>query len=247
MDGLMLHCGGQPATRQEIGAVPLPRETSTYMPAAHVLLIKKVIELTCDVLPVHLSAEAFGLARDGKQLFAHLRFTNGQANDEMGLCVGVVNSYDKSLPAKFAAGASVFVCDNLTLAGGVTYARKHTRNIWADLEEAILKRIAQAEANFESVIDDAMAMKSQKVTDLCAYRALGQLYGERVLSNHMMTVARNEWEKPSHKDFGPRNQWSLYNAITTALKRTPPEKVMENHLRLHEFFSGIEFDSIAVA
>jgi len=247
MEGLMLHCGGQPATRQEIQAVPLPRETKTYTPVAHELLIAKVIALTCDVLPVNLSDEAFGLARDGRQLFGHLRFANGKANDEMGLCVGIVNSYDKSLPSKFAAGASIFVCDNLMLAGGITYARKHTPNIWKDLEEAILSRIAQAEGNFDTVIDDAMLMRDRDVSDLCAYRVLGQLYGERVLSNHMMTEARREWENPTHKDFEPRNQWSLYNAITAALKRTPPDKIMERHLRLHELFNGAEFDSVAVA
>lgn len=247
MDGLMLHCGGKRATRKQITAVMLPEQTDTYIPVAHNLLVDKVVEITTEVLPVQLEAEAFGLARDGDQMFAHLRFKNGQGNKEMGLCVGLVNSYNKSLQVRLAAGASIFVCDNLMLAGGITYARRHTLNVWEDLEEAILERIAQAELSFETVVEDAKAMGDVDISNLCAYRVLGELYGERLLTNPMMSEARSEWEKPAHDDFKPRTKWSLYNAITASMKRTPPGKIMENHQRLHEYFNAGEFDSVAFA
>ncbi len=247
MNGLILHCGGKRATRKEISSVILPNETDTYKPVAHNLLVDKVIEITQDVLPIKLEAEAFGLAANGDQMFAHLRFKNGKGNAIMGMCVGLVNSYDKSLPAKLAAGASVFVCDNLMLTGGITYARKHTTNVWEDLEKAILERIDQAEVNFETVVKDAQLMREKNITDLVAYRVLGELYGERLLTNPMLSEARKEWEEPSHVDFQPRNQWSLYNAITASLKRTRPPKIVENHQRLHEYFNDGEIDTVAVA
>jgi len=247
MDGLMMHCGGKVATRDEIIAVGLPAETDTYKPVAHNLLVDKVIEITQDVLPVKLEAEAFGLARDGDQLFAHLRFKNGKGNNVMGLCVGLVNSYNKSLQVRLAAGASIFVCDNLALSGGITYARKHTSNVWEDLEKAIMERIAQAEINFETVVEDANKMRTVNISDLCAYRVMGELYGERLLTNPMMSEARKEWENPTHVDFEPRNKWSLYNALTAALKRTPPGKIIEHHQRLHEYFIEGEFASVVAA
>lgn len=246
MDGLMLHCGGQPATRAAISAISLPVETDTYKPVGHNLLVDKVIEIATDVLPITLEAESFGLAREGNRMFAHLRFQNGNANKEMGLCIGLVNSYDKSLQVRLAAGASVFVCDNLALSGGITYARRHTLNVWEDLEAAILERIGQAEGSFGDVVKAADIMRTVDITDQCAYRVLGELYGERLLTNPMMTEARSEWETPTHNDFEPRTQWSLYNAITAALKRTPPGKIVENHQRLHEYFSGDEFAAVAV-
>ncbi len=245
MQGLMLHCGGEPGTLSELSAVPLPAKTATYTPVSHHKLINRIIEITTDVLPVKLIAQGFGLSHEGRRLFAHLRFDNGHDDKDMGLCLGVVNSYDKRLPVKIAAGANVFVCDNLAFAGDITYMRKHTGDVWPIIEQAIKDHIGTTEDAFLNVSDNAKRMKKIQITDDKAYQILGLLYGQRLLTNPMMTIARREWDKPSHKAFEPRNLWSLYNDLTAALKLARPEEIIEKHRNLHEFFVGQKFKYVA--
>ena len=49
--------------------------------------------------------------------------------------LGLRNSHDKTFPAGIVAGASVFVCDNLSFSGEIKFARKHTRFIVRDLPQ----------------------------------------------------------------------------------------------------------------
>jgi hypothetical protein len=132
-----------------------------------------------------------------------------------------------------AFGASVFVCDNLALHGEVLKIRKHTTNIMADLEMMIITGVLRAKTNFSSVVDDAEIMKQVDVGDDGAFRALGHLFGHKVLSPRQMPVALKEWHQPSHVEFEPRTLWSLYNAVTEALKSSPPQSILEKHIRLH--------------
>ena len=54
-------------------------------------------------------------------------------NEDYCWVLGLRNSHDKTFPTGIVAGASVFVCDNLSFSGEVKFARKHTRFIMRDL------------------------------------------------------------------------------------------------------------------
>lgn len=248
LGGLMLHCGGQPATYDGLKAVPLPEQTDTYMPVSHTALVDKVVEITEASMDVTLQNAGFGLGSNGDHMFGHLRFRNGEQNDEMGFCVGLVNSYDKRLRVRMAAGANVFVCDNLAITGEITYTRKHTSGVWDDIEEAIRANLGGAQAVFDQIVMDADRMKSVQVSDDAAFQAMGLLYGRKILGNQMMTVARKQWEEPVYKAFEPRTQWSLYNAVNSALKLARPGDIMEKHRELHRLLGGptVRFDQTLV-
>lgn len=248
MDGLMLHCGGESATYKQIGAVPLPEQTDTYMPVSHKALIDKVVEVTQDVLHIKLDKAGYGLGSNGDHLFAHLRFNNPNATKEMGLCIGVVNSYDKRLRVRLAAGANVFVCDNLAITGDITYTRKHTTGVWPDIDDAIANSIGGAEAAFQQILEDAERMKMTEITDDVAFQVMGLMYGRGILKNQMLTIAHKQWINPEHKQFMPRTQWSLYNAINSALKKARPGDIMESHRALHRLLGGpsVRFDQSVI-
>jgi len=178
-----------------------------------------------------LHKSAFGTARAGAQLFGVLTFKN--VNTELGLSIALRNSYDKSLSVGMAFGASVFCCSNLALQGEVLKIRKHTTNVMADLEMMIITGVLRARTNFSSVVEDAERMKGIDLVDDGAYRALGHLFGHRVLSPRQMPVALKEWHNPSQEEFEPRNLWSFYNAVTEALKSSPPQSILERHIQLH--------------
>jgi hypothetical protein len=253
MKGLMLHCGGEPATLAEIGKVKMPKvgtrpstdkallakdpkaEIITYQPVNHRELIEKVIEITTDCLPVTPAGQAFGLRSKGDHMFGLLTFDHKSGCKDMGLQIGVANSYDKTIAAKIAAGASVFVCDNMCFSGEVTYARKHTKFVWDDIEETIESHILKSMAAFEDVVKQAELLKAVGLTNDQAFSALGVLHGRGIINGQQTNQAIKDWKKPRFKDFHPRNVWSLYNTANETLKRSRPDIVMEKHIELHNF------------
>ena len=84
------------------------------------------------------------------------------------------------------------------------------------------------------LVKDSDQMKALPFTDIEAYKTIGLLWGEGILLDRQIKPVREEWLKPSHPEFQPRNAWSFYNACTSALKTSTPHKIMEHHIKLHE-------------
>jgi len=224
--------GGQECSLEDLRDISLPVETRSYKPVSHYDLALNIARVAGDLLSgFSLHKSAFGTARTGAQLFGVLTFKN--VHTELGLSIALRNSYDKSLSVGMAFGASVFCCSNLALHGEVLKIRKHTTNVMADLEMMIITGVLRARTNYGSVVDDAESMKLIDIESDGAYRALGHLFGHKVLSPRQMPVALKEWISPSHPEFEPRTLWSLYNAVTEALKSSPPQSILERHIQLH--------------
>jgi len=237
---LLLHRGGESATLDDLRAVPLPEETETYKPVSHYDLAVSVAELAGSLLRGYtLEKGSYGLARDGNQLFSVLTYRNG-ISSEMGLSIGFRNSYDKSLSVGIAVGASVFVCDNLALTGQITIMRKHTVGVISTLEDDIITTVFRSQNNFHRIYEDSQVLKAWDLSDDDAYKLTGLLYGRGILTPRQLPVVKREWQNPSHEDFADRNAWSFYNAVTEALKTSPPNQIMERHIALHRLLAGGE-------
>jgi hypothetical protein len=230
---LLMHTAdGKYATLEELREIPVPKETPTYTPVSHYDLAKSLAEVSGTLLrDYELDRSQYGLARDGSQLFGVHTYRNG--SDSMGLSIGFRNSYDKSMSVGIAIGASVFVCDNLALTGEIAIARKHTTNVWQDLEELTITTIYRSQHNFHRIVEDAQIMQTQHLSDDDAYRLTGLLYGHGIITPRQIPIVKKEWLNPSHNEFEERNVWSMYNAVTEALKSAPPNKIMEKHIALH--------------
>ena len=172
---LLMHtASGEYCTLDELRNIPLPEETPTYKPVSHFDLATNLAEVSGTLLRDYvLDRSQYGLARDGAQLFGIHTYRNG--SDSMGLSIGFRNSYDKSMSVGIAIGASVFVCDNLALTGKIAIARKHTSNVWQDLEELTITTIYRSQHNFTKIVEDAQIMQGQHLSDDDAYRLLGLL------------------------------------------------------------------------
>jgi len=229
---LLLHQGGKQCSLQDLRDIPMPAETRSFKPVSHYDLAVNIAKVAGDLLSEFtLKSSQYGVARDFGQLFGVHTFQN--SNTELGLSIAFRNSLDKSLSVGMAFGASVFVCDNLALQGEIVKIRKHTTNIHTDLEEMILTGVYRARTSFISAVDDARLMQQIEISTDGAYHALGHLFGHKVLSPRQMPVALKEWNLPSHEEFEPRTLWSFYNAVTEALKSSPPQSIMERHIQLH--------------
>ena len=104
-------------------------------------------------------------------------------SDDYALVLGLRNSHDKMFPAGIVAGASVFVCDNLSFSGEVKFARKHTRFINRDLPQIVERAIgklvdlwhdqdARIGAYKEAEVDDRKSMISSSAPRMLACAAI---------------------------------------------------------------------------
>jgi len=234
---LLMHTsGGEYCTLDDLRNIPLPEETPTYKPVSHYDLATNLAKVSATLLRDYsLEKSNYGLARDGAQLFGVHTYRNG--SESMGLSIGFRNSYDKSMSVGIAIGASVFVCDNLSLTGDISISRKHSTNVWQDLEELTITTIYRSQHNFHRIVEDSQIMQGQHLSDDDAYRLTGLLYGHGIISPRQIPVVKKEWLTPSHDDFEDRNVWSFYNSVTEALKGSPPNKIMERHIGLHQLLT----------
>ncbi|MDQ5987355.1 MAG: hypothetical protein CSYNP_03095 [Syntrophus sp. SKADARSKE-3] len=238
MSGLLMHRGGEYVTKGDLDLIPMPEATESYVPVSHYHLADKFLTISQDILRDYtLIGENYGIARQGNQLFAVLKFQNEKA--EMGLSIAFRNSYDRSMAIGMAIGASVFVCDNLALSGEIVVMKKHTKNVWAELEETAIATIYRSQKNYEQIVCDAEAFKALPMENLEAYQLMGVLFGNGIISPRQLTTLKDEWLKPSYPEFEPRNMWSFYNGATEALKTSPPISIMEKHIQLHNTIQKI--------
>ncbi|MFC1888638.1 DUF932 domain-containing protein [Thermodesulfobacteriota bacterium] len=237
---LLMHTGGDYVTLDDLRNVPPPEETETYKPVNHWDLSVNLQKVSQTILKdCELVNSQFGLARQGKQMFGVLSYRQGQ-NDHVGLSIGFRNSYDKSMCVGIAIGASVFVCDNLAFTGEISVMRRHTANVWPDLEELIITTIYRSRSNFHKIEEASNQMRSAPLVDDDAFRWLGLLFGRAVLRPRQLPLVKKEWLTPSYEAFEERNLWSFYNACTSALKSCTPNRIMEKHIELHEIFANHE-------
>jgi hypothetical protein len=233
MDEFLIHKGGEIVTRQQLDLIKVPEETDSYVPVSHYHLTDKLLTVSQDLLTdFTLVGENYALARQGQQLFALLKFKND--NSEIGLSVAFRNSYDRSMSVGLAIGASVFICDNLALHGEIAVMKKHTKGIWNALEDLAITSLYKAGHKWEKVITDSERLKGIPVSNREAFQLMGLLYGQDIVSPRQLPVIREEWLRPTHNTFNQRNKWSFFNAVTEALKSTPPISIMEKHVRAYQ-------------
>ncbi len=233
---LLMQGGGEAATIENVKEIPIPKATRTYQPVSHEQLSTMLLQMAAHLLPgfTHDNSQ-YGLAAEGNKMFGVHTFKSGETS--MGLAIGFRNSYDRSMSLGVVVGSSVLVCSNLVLSGDITLLRKHTLHVQKDMQSMALSAIYKSQQVYHEILRDAEAMRLLALNDDNAHRMLGLVYGRGIITPRQIPVALREWQTPQHEDFSPRTVWSFYNAITEALKSSPPQSIMEKHLGLHRLFS----------
>lgn len=226
---MVLHCGGRLASWEEVDEVPLPVKTDSYHPVDHCDYIRFVEERARKELGASVRLESeYALNKDGNQLFFKITAPDIRQEDSKHcLSIGGRNSYDMSMSAAFALGIHLFICDNLMFTGDfVQLIRKHTKNVWRDIEAAVLQQMSKAEDTLFSWNRHIRELTEWEIDQDEGYKLIGLAQGNRVLSPTQANIAFREWRKPSHEDFAPRNAWSLHNGMTEAGKKFSPAKII---------------------
>ena len=227
---------------QQLAVIDLPERTKSYVPVSHKDFVDNIKDMASKLLPLYdLDTQKFGLAREGKQMFGTLTYKKMIVNSleptrDMGLSIGMRNSYDKSMSLGICSGSTVFVCENLMMSGEIVVMRTHRGRILDELKGIIFNAIVNAEHKFETLNADAQSFKTRDCDDHMAYGTIGRLYGNGILRERQLPVVKKEWNKPTHDAFSEKTLWRLYNAGTEALKTTPPMLRMNKQIKLHEAF-----------
>lgn len=239
MRGMMLQCGGQVVTLDEVRAVKVPEATNTWFPMGYIPMIEQLEKRAGDLLGAGIKDRQLGLGRNGDQFFGlwELDITDDEG---MGISIGARGSVDKSVAQGFVAGGNVFVCDNMMFCGdSVHVVRKNTRHVLDDVMAKIDDVLKAAVGSFDSLVSDRQRLKEIDVDTTRGYELIGRAVGTDVLRPTQANVAYREWKKSEHEEFRPRNLWSLYNAFTEGLKKGQAGDVISRHTGTHTFFSDI--------
>ncbi|WP_232289496.1 DUF932 domain-containing protein [Verrucomicrobium spinosum] len=214
---LILHCGAHKATLDEVQDVRTPRSTSSWCPIPHNRLIDTV-QKTLASTNLRIGTQAHSLSHEGHRYFGLMEILGPKNDDDYCWVLGLRNSHDKTFPAGIVAGASVFVCDNLSFSGEVKFARKHTRFIVRDLPGITERAIGQLMAKWHDQDKRIGAYKEADIEDTTAHDLIIRATDVGVCSNRLIPSVLKEWREPRYPVFEDRSVWSLFNAFTEALK-----------------------------
>lgn len=219
---LTLHCGAQHVALDEVANVTTPHATDTWTPIPHHQLIQTV-QRTLATTNLQIGTQAHSLSHDGHRYFGLMEIMGRQSNSDYCWVLGLRNSHGKTFPAGIVAGATCFVCDNLSFSGEVKFARKHTRFINRDLPQIVERAIGLLLAKWHDQDKRITAYKDAAIEDNHAHDLIIRACDVGVCSNRLIPTVLHEWREPRHREFGGRNVWSLFNAFTESLKGNLPE------------------------
>src|SRR5436190_5636094 len=162
MSRLMLHGGGWSATLADLAAVPVHEATESYVPVPYPRLVEE-IKLHVPRFGLEIVREDYGLAREGRQMFAVLTCRNGRPAPDYNLALGWRSSVDRSLAIGLVFGSNVICCSYLAFSGEVQAHRKHTVNVFRDLPDLIYTMLAKVSSMRSRIDGEIAAMKVREL------------------------------------------------------------------------------------
>lgn len=233
---MLLHCGAEVIPRTELGAVETPRATRTWCPLAHEHVLNEV-ELSLLVAGFQVRNQTHALSHEGARYFGVLEIERaGVARDDYSWLVGVRNSHDKSVPAGVVAGTRVFVCDNLAFSGMFKIQRKHTRYAYRDLRPLINEAVESLNVHLTGMDRKIDQLKSLGIRETTVHDLVVRAVDMGAITCSQIPDVLSEWREPSHKEFTPRNAWSLFNSFTEVTKSLAPHMQVPRGEALQRLF-----------
>lgn len=232
---LMLHCGADHATREQVANVTTPQPEGRHFPIGHTELIDR-IEQQLGGAGFSTVNEAYGLTADGARMFGMMQLSHDELGGDGGhsVVLGVRNSHDKTFSASIVAGSGVFVCDNLAFSGEIKVARKHTINILRDLNALTVRAVSKLAAAYRQQETAFEAYKAREISDDRAKALIVDSLQRKVFPVRDLPGVVKEWETPSHEEFAEKkNVWRLFNAVTEVAKGWSATNKLQRTQLLH--------------
>ena len=235
---MLLHCGAQTVSREDLLAVPTPRGTQTWYPLSHETILREVVG-QLESSGFAILEETHALSHEGARYFGVMSVTlPNRAEADFGWIVGIRNSHDQSYPAGLVAGTKVTVCDNLCFSGEVRISRKHTRFAERDLRHLTARAVGQLGDKFRGLDQRVIAYKAERINNARAHDIVIRAVDCAAITPAQIPDVLMQWRKPEHEAFEPRNAWSLFNAFTEVFKTVTPHTALRRGEALHGLFDA---------
>tara|TARA_R110000824_G_scaffold22371_6_gene81989 strand:+ start:461 stop:1204 length:744 start_codon:yes stop_codon:yes gene_type:complete len=234
---------------EEIASVPVPEAKGRYMPVSNADLSRMLIDgvkskysLKDEDLDI-----GFGLSQKDQQLFGSIivkesALLDREFKSSMMFCFR--NSYNKSLSIALLSGANCWICDNGQMVGDLIELRKHTLNVWNDLDTLVTRCVEGGQANFDKAMYHAKQLNRVELDERRMAEITGYARFQGVLMPQQESIVLEEIRNPSHEEHAVQSAWGLYNAFTQGMKHGPAGDSMARHRKTQEFFEA-EFDLVA--
>ncbi|MFN7394233.1 MAG: hypothetical protein ACK5U6_17585 [Pseudanabaena sp.] len=201
--------------------LPQVGRTSTYYPLPHIGFYMNAATVLTE-LGIGIVSNSFGLTPKRDRMFMWLE-TDAKIND-MPLCIGGRNSYDKSMSAGLCVGTKILVCSNKVLAsyenGGVV-SRKHTSAENIDelsREFSELVKVQQL-PNRKTLFEGLSVAKETGLSDRAAKELLVDLVLSNVIAPTDIPLIWKEFYEPSYSEFKSTSRtWRMLMACTEVFK-----------------------------
>jgi hypothetical protein len=232
-----------PAIKSALLKVDVPVATKSYQPVSH----KQIINMTLEELDknnLKVLSESYKMAREGRQAAGFYEI-GAKGDSEMRIRLGWHNSYDKSMPVRWAIGGHIIVCENGMVAGDLgAFKRKHTGTVLEDYTTQCQLHISSAGEMYDRLIREKQRMKEIEITKRASAELIGRMFLEEdLITATQLGIIKREMDNPSFDYKANGTVWQLYNHCTVAYKEEHPSLIIDRHVKHHDFFTK-EFELV---
>ncbi|KKM23614.1 hypothetical protein LCGC14_1613430 [marine sediment metagenome] len=229
----------------------VPARTETYSPIPHSFFLDTVSVEINNSRGLEVTGQRIYTNMNGHKLvgFTSVKHKGMESDPDFGLemMIGYKNSYDKSMSAALVAGVSVMICSNGLIGGDmVTFTRKHTGTIQAELREKVKEAITAMRDGFSKLVLEVDIMRDYQLTPKQKAELMGVMYfEENMVTPNQLSIIKNEMKESPY--FKGDSLWDLYNNVTESFKTSHPLSHIEDHIKLHSFMidvAGINSEEI---
>ena len=211
-----------------------PQQTRTYTPISHNEIISTIHDY-CRISNLKVVDEKYMTDKDCNQVTGKLTLDMG--DDTMGAMIGFQNSYNKTLSAKFAIGASVFICSNGMVVGDFAFKSKHQGDARYDMLYHMGDAIKATKLKFSDSVVLREDMKKIHFSEKSLHELIGKLFmNQDILRATQINMFQQEYNKAIPKyDYGvsKNNLWNIYNLCTDTIERkSHPSLYFNQHEKL---------------
>jgi hypothetical protein len=217
---LLVHCGSNKITREQLQLVPTPEATPTHHPLGHHAIVEALLEALA-FRHISVVRDEYAVSQDGMKMFGVLDLET--TFEGCRFSIGIRNSNDKSMRLAMTVGYRVCICDNMAFQGDFSpVLAKHTKKF--SLIDAISVGVDRMQRNFEPMRLQVKAWKSLLISNDLAKLIIYQAFVEGKLEapKHLARRVHDLYFNPPFEEFAPPTRWSLANAFTSAFKELDP-------------------------
>ena len=216
-----------------------PDGTDSHTPIPHFSLVDET-HAALERAGLEVEQEEHALARGGLRYFGGFALKGNDIKaDDRRLVLGLRNAHDKSFAASVCIGNQMMVCENLCFSSDVKLARRHTKNIVADLPRVLSSAISRVVSHWSDMGKRIDAYKGIEVTKAKAADMVIDLVDAKAFPARDVYKAVKEFETPRHEEFKGGSLWTLYNGITEHLKGGDLSKLPQRTMTVQSVFDKL--------